>query len=101
MSKACGVVGRELVDQHIASKSNGQKNLTSVEAEPLIEGHYTQDTKLLLGRASRIRGSGWFKSVTTYQEIGLEIVGPNLNAAEAGFLNIINQLWDWTRAAGN
>jgi putative ATP-dependent endonuclease of OLD family len=101
VSKACGVVGRELVDQHIASKSNGQKNLTSVEAEPLIEGHYTQDTKFLLGRASRIRGSGWFKSVTTYQEIGLEIVGPNFNAAEADFQNIINQLWNWTRAAGN
>ncbi|MDP9155474.1 MAG: AAA family ATPase [Pseudomonadota bacterium] len=98
LTKACAIVGRDLVAEHIRSKSNGQTTLDAIELERLLEGR-TQATRVLLGTASRIRGSGWFKSVTTYQEIAREIVGPHLGTAEAGFRAIIDQLWNWTRAA--
>lgn len=98
LAKAYEVMGRELVAEHIRSKSNGQTTLDAIEIDRLVEG-YTQATRVLLGAASRIRGSGWFKSVTTYQEIASEIVGRHLGTAEAGFRSIIEQLWNWTRAA--
>lgn len=98
LAKASKVVGRDLVSAHITSKSNGQCTLEAVEIDRLLEG-YTDTTRGLLGTASRIRGSGWFKSVSTYQEVARDIVGPNLAMAEDGFQAIVEQLRAWTHAA--
>jgi hypothetical protein len=98
LAKACEVVGRDLVESHIASKSNGQRTLAAIEAGSLLDC-ITEATKELLGTASRIRGSGWFKSVSTYQEVARDIVGPNLATAEVGFQAIIEKLRAWTNAA--
>jgi len=98
IEKACEVVGRDLVEAHIASKSDGARTLDNVEAESLIEG-FSVDTKVLLGAASRIRNSGWFKSVSTYQEIGRGIVGLHLATADAEFQAIVERLRAWTHAA--
>ncbi|TRZ70474.1 MAG: ATP-dependent endonuclease [Rhodocyclaceae bacterium] len=98
LTTACEALGRDLIESHITSKSNGQRTLGAIEAESLIDG-FTDATKELLGTASRIRGGGWFKSVSTYQKISRDIVGPNLATAEAGFQAIIEQLRAWTHAA--
>jgi len=98
LAKACEVVGRDLVESHIASKSNGQRTLAAIEAESILD-RITEASKELLGTASRIRGSGWFKSVSTYQEVARDIVGPNLATAEAGFQAMVEQLRTWTHAA--
>lgn len=98
IAKAIEVVGRDLVESHIASKSNGQRTLNEVEAESLFAA-ITDATKELLGTASRMRGAGWFKSVSTYQEVARNIVGPNLATAEPGFQTIVEQLRAWTHAA--
>lgn len=96
--KACEVVGRDLVESHIASKSNGQRTLDAIEAESVFS-QIAETSKELLGRASRIRGSGWFKSVSTYQEVARNIVAPNLTTAEAGFQALVERLRAWTHAA--
>lgn len=96
--KACEVVGRDLVEAHIVSKSNAQRTLADIETESLI-GHLTQASKELLGTAARIRGSGWFKSVSTYEEITRDIIGPNLGAAEPGFQRIVERFRTWVYAA--
>lgn len=98
LTKASEVVGRDLVSAHMTSKSNGLRTLEAVEIERLLEG-YTDETKALLGMASKIRGSGWFKSVSTYQEVARDIVGPHLSTAEAGFQGIVEQFRAWTHAA--
>jgi hypothetical protein len=98
IEKACEVVGRDLVEAHIASKSDGERTLDDVEVESLLDG-FSEATKSLLGTASRIRNSGWFKSVTTYQEIGRGIVGPRLATADAEFQAIVERLRAWTHAA--
>lgn len=98
LGKAIEVVGRDLVEAHIVSKSNGQRTLDAVELDRLLDG-YSNATKELLGTASRIRGAGWFKSLSTYEDIALNIVGPNLATAEAGFGAIVEQLRAWTHAA--
>lgn len=98
LEKACATVGDDIVTQHIRSKSNGQKDLAAIQLEGLMD-NYPDVTKVLLGTASRTRNSGWFKSVSTFQEIAKDIVGPNLATAEAGFQEIIEQLRAWIHAA--
>jgi hypothetical protein len=98
LAKAYEVVGRDLVNSHVTSKSNGELTLNAIEVDRLLDGH-ANATKELLGIASRIRGAGWFKSVSTYQEIGRDIVGPHLATTEEGFQTLVEQLRAWIHAA--
>jgi hypothetical protein len=97
MAKATELVGAELMDQHIKTRSEGRVTLNDVETERLLTG-YSPETRLLLGAASRIRNNGWFKSLSCYQEIALNIVGPALPDAEPLFKETANRLWGFTSA---
>lgn len=94
LNKANEIVGRELMADHIKSKSNGKVSLDSIEAE-WQNGAYTDASRELLGLASRNNKHGWFKSITAFQEIAKDIVGPHLVHAEPGFIQIMNNLWGW------
>lgn len=96
--KADEMVGRELMAEHVRSKSNGQVTLDAIEAE-WLNGGYTPASRALLGLAARNNKNGWFKSVSGFQEIAKDIVGPHIQNAEPGFVEITNQLWGWTSAA--
>jgi len=98
LSKADEMVGRDLMAEHIKSKSNGQVTLEAIEAERL-NGGYSHASRALLGLAARNNKNGWFKSVSGFQEIAKDIVGPYMRDAEQGFVDITNQLWGWTSAA--
>lgn len=98
LSKADEMVGRDLMAEHIKSKSSGQVTLEAIETERMIGG-YTAESRELLGRAARNNKNGWFKSVSGFQEIAKDIVGPHLRDAEAGFNDIVIQLWRWTSAS--
>lgn len=97
MAKAEEVVGAELMNDHVRSKSQGHRTLADIRAERQ-QGPYMPATRELLGVASRIRNNGWFKSLTTYQEIAKDIVLPAYGPAEAGFKAVIEQLWAFTSA---
>jgi putative ATP-dependent endonuclease of OLD family len=98
LAKAVENLGRDLVNDHIKSKSGGKVDLDAVEFEPILAG-FSSDTKTLLGVASRTKGNGWFKSVTTFQEVAKDIVGPHLVNADADFQVLINKFRAWTHAA--
>ncbi len=97
LEKAEAIVGSELMNQHIQTRSQGNMTLQDIQVERLMTG-YLPATRELLGNASRIRSNGWFKSLTTYQEIAREIVGPALVNAEIGFKSVTEQLWTFTSA---
>lgn len=97
LEKAEEIVGPDLMNDHIQSKSNGQLTLGRIQTDRLISG-YPPATRQLLGSASRIRNSGWFKSLTIYQDIARTIIGPDLHNAEQGFKAITDQLWVFTSA---
>ncbi len=92
-------IGRDDVAEHIRSKSEGQRTLDAIEAERVAHGVYSVATRELLGRAARVSRNGWFKSVSAYQHVGRKIVGPHLQNAEPGFVEVMNRLWAWTHAA--
>ena len=98
LNKADEMVGRDLMGDHVKSKSNGQVTLEAIEAERL-NGGYTPASRVLLGLAARNNKNGWFKSVSGFQEIAKDVVGPHLPNAEAGFIQIANALYGWTSAA--
>lgn len=98
LHKADEMVGRDLMAEHIKSKSNGQITLDDIEVERL-RGGYTPASRALLGLAARNNKNGWFKSVTCFQEIARNIVGPHIANAEPGFNQIAKQLWGWTSAS--
>lgn len=98
LDKADEMVGRELMAEHVKSKSHGQVTLDAIEAERL-HGGYTPASRVVLGLAARNNKNGWFKSVTGFQEIAKDIVGPHIANAEPGFIEITNQLWRWTSAS--
>ena len=98
VAKAITVLDRELVDENIKSKSNCLKNLDDIETESLVEA-ISDETKVILGKASRTKNNGWYKSVTIFQEVAKEIVGPNLETADQEFRDIINRLRSWMHAS--
>ncbi|MGU0653660.1 ATP-dependent nuclease, partial [Pseudomonas aeruginosa] len=98
LNKADEMVGRDLMAEHIKSKSSGQVTLEAIEAER-TNGGYSPASRALLGLAARNNKNGWFKSVSGFQEIAKDIVGPHIRNAEPGFVDITNQLWRWTSAA--
>ena len=98
LDKAKELVGSELMNQHLQTKSNGLVTLANIEAQRLSQG-YPIETRILLGESSRIRGSGWFKSLTAYQDIARNIVARGYSDAEAGFKSVIDQLWRFTSAS--
>lgn len=91
-------LGRDLVNEHIKSKSGGQVDQSAVELERILDG-FSIETKTLLGIASRTKGNGWFKSVTAFQEVAKVVVGPHLATADADFQDLIKKLRAWIHAA--
>ncbi|HFF8279391.1 hypothetical protein ACFDC3_07725 [Escherichia coli] len=45
------------------------------------------------------RRNGWFKSVTRYEDVAHDILGPHLPASDAGFQALISRLYWWAHAA--
>lgn len=98
LAKAVENHGRDLINDHIKSKSAGKVDLDAVELEPILSG-FSLDTKSLLGVASKTKGNGWFKSVTAFQEVAKDIVGPHLANTDVGFQVLINKFRAWTHGA--
>lgn len=98
LNKADELVGRDLMREHIKSRSNGQMTLELIEAER-FNGGYTDGSRALLGLAARNKQNGWFKSVSAFEEVARDIIGPHLQNSEPGFFQIVQNLRGWTSAA--
>lgn len=88
----------DTIDAHIRSQSQGNATLELVLAEGQA-GIYSAATRQLLGLASRSKKNGWFKSVTKFEGVARDIVGPNLLRAEPAFQELVTNLFGWANAA--
>ncbi|GLH50581.1 ATP-dependent nuclease [Pseudomonas lactis] len=96
---AIEVRDRDLVDSHIRDRSQNALNLEAIQGFRERGVPYAPPTLTSLGQASRIRNNGWFKSVTTYEFIAKNIIGPELNASHQSFQATINLIRGWIHAA--
>lgn len=83
-----------LIEAHLRSATQQALGLAD------CRGHVTAETRTAMAAASKAKNNGWFKSVGGYEEVAREIIGPHLADADAGFLGIIDKLWDWMAGAG-
>jgi putative ATP-dependent endonuclease of OLD family len=98
VDKAVEFVGEGLVNDNIQSESGGKVKLQGMLDDADIAG-FSPEAKKLLGAASRKRNSGWFKSVTRFEVVAQEVVGPGLVDAEKGFVALVRKLKRWMHAA--
>lgn len=98
LQRAVELTDDGIVDAHIRTHSEGRATLESVSIEGLADG-YSVATRTLLGLASRKGRNGWFKSVTKFEGVGRDIVGPNLARADQGFQDMVNNIFRWAHAA--
>ncbi|EPD7239539.1 TOPRIM nucleotidyl transferase/hydrolase domain-containing protein [Escherichia coli] len=100
LQRGIELMEEELVAAHIQTQSNGQVTLAQIRQQRRLNGTpYSLEIRQLLGIASRHRRNGWFKSVTRYEDVAHDILGPHLPASDAGFQALINRLYGWAHAA--
>ncbi len=86
--------GEELVNEHIKSASQNTTDLNAIRGEALFEG-ISPESRHVLGKAARTKKAGWFKSVTWMEKVAREIVGPDLANADAGFSELVDDIFAW------
>lgn len=86
--------GEELVDAHIRSAAQGKMTLASCRA------NLSPPVRSVLGRASRTKRAGWYKSVTWMEHVARAIVRPDLEQADEGFCHLIYDLFRWIENGG-
>lgn len=98
IDRAIALHGEGLVNEHVLSASEGRTDLEVIREES--NDAYSAEFRTLLGKACRTRKAGWFKSMTWMESIGREIVGPDLERADAGFTAAIEQIFAWAGDVG-
>ncbi|MDQ9171718.1 AAA family ATPase [Oxalobacteraceae bacterium R-40] len=95
LSRAVELIEQDTVNAHIQSTSQGRTTFDAVFNEGLTDG-YSQTARMLLGAASRQRNKGWFKSVSRFEGVACDIVGPNLAGASPEFQAKVDHLFRWS-----
>ncbi len=100
LQRAIDLVEEEVVAEHIQSKSNGQLTLAQIRHQRQQLGvPYPLATRQLLGLAAHNRRKGWFKSVTKFEDVARDILGPYSQISEPEFVTLLNRLYWWPHAA--
>ena len=84
---AAGLHGEAAVRAHVASTQEG----ASAKADP--RGMLDAGGRLRLGKAAK--KSGWYKTVGWMDEVGADIVGPNLIRCDAAFQATVAEIFGW------
>jgi putative ATP-dependent endonuclease of OLD family len=98
IQRAVDLAEHETVNSHISTYSQGRSTVESVFEEGITTG-YSQATRQLLGLASKHRRNGWFKSVTKFEGVARDIVGPHFAHSHQGFQAKVNYLFGWAHAS--
>lgn len=99
LDRAVELHGEELVNEHIKSASQNNRDLNGIRAEALID-RVAPGSRAILGKAARVKKAGWFKSVTWMEDAARDIVGPDLANADAGFRELVGRVFAWAGNAG-
>jgi hypothetical protein len=89
LARAIELHGEETVEQHIRSASGGALGLADCPLQ------VTPEIRKLLGKASRTRKAGWFKSVTWMEDATRDIYAPDRKNADPNFNAIVDTLGAW------
>lgn len=91
------LMSEDFVDQHIRTRSSGRLTLATVQTEGM-SGNYSDSTRAVLGKASRVKKAGWFKSISKMEDVARDIVGPALEQSDSDFSEVIKGIFCWAHA---
>jgi hypothetical protein len=94
LAEAIELHGDETVDDDIRAVTENAMDLEDIRTDALMFG-VSPENRRTLGKASRRRKRGWFKSVTWMERVTREVVGPDLTNADAGFRAIVESFMTW------
>ncbi len=96
VDKAVKVHGEDVIDEHLKSASDNAVNLEVITKHGKTTS-IPEEHRIILGNASSNKSNPWFKNVSTMEEIGKDIVGPNMKSSEKKFKVRLNALFKWAR----
>ncbi|MEY8175036.1 ATP-dependent nuclease [Burkholderia multivorans] len=95
LQRAVELLDEELVAAHIQAHFRGAITLAHIREQRSAGAPYPLDVRQALGLISRNRKNGWFKSVTKFEDIARDIVGPYLDSVETSFRELVDRLYWW------
>jgi len=81
--------GEQAIDAQIRSTSGAKHSLATCRASLTVEA------RSVLGKASKAKTSGWYKTVTDMEVVARDIVGPGAKGSAASLTKPINDLLGW------
>lgn len=99
LQRATEFLDVELITAHISSQSQGAATLEGIYLQRQQQIPFPPDIRQLLALTSRNRKHGWYKSLTKFEILARDVIGPNLGGCEQGFIDLINNLFGWAHAA--
>jgi len=81
--------GEKAIDDQIRSASGAKHSLATCQA------NLTTEARTLLGKVSKAKTSGWYKTLSDMEAVARDIVGPGAKGADASLISPINGLLGW------
>ena len=85
----------DVICEHLRTISNNTLTFQQIWDEIQATGLISPEHRAILGRAARIRRSGWFKSISWMEHVARNIVAPDLPLCDPGFRALIEQVFAW------
>jgi putative ATP-dependent endonuclease of OLD family len=93
LAKAVELKETALINEHIKSASDNDKDLEAIQADAAIE--MSAENRDILAAAAK-SGAGWFKSVGAMELVAREVIGPDADNANDAFRRKIRAIFKWT-----
>lgn len=93
LAKAVEWYDEVLIEAQLRSASQNALGLAD------CRGPVTPATRAAMATASKSKQNSWYKSVSTYEEVARDIIGPHLATADPEFRAILDALWIWMTSA--
>lgn len=95
IDRAIDLKGEVLVNEQIKSSSKNVKDLQFIRNEA-SSNDISDDSRQILSKAARSKNdNSWFKSITSMENVAQDIVGPDLENANADFKTSIENIFKW------
>lgn len=94
LNRADELIEDGMVNNHIVTTSQGALHLAAILKEGAT-GEYSQQTRKILGKSSRIKKAGWFKSISKMEVVAHDILCPNWGSTDKEFTGAIDNLLRW------
>lgn len=86
--------GQQRIEGHLTN-SSGESTAYAKVSFQIARGSLTPESRALLGRASRTRKAGWFKSISWMEAVARDMIFPEWQSLRHAFQQRFLELHDW------